>query len=52
MTFRTLDIDTATEFSDSAMAMSSAPARHCRSRRHGALMRHRNIGSRVSGFGF
>tara|TARA_R110002020_G_scaffold454553_2_gene670366 strand:- start:257 stop:490 length:234 start_codon:yes stop_codon:yes gene_type:complete len=52
MTFRTLDIDTASESPDAAMAMSSAPARNSRSRRHGAVMSHRNIGSRVVGFGF
>ncbi|WP_416876915.1 hypothetical protein [Litorimonas sp.] len=52
MTFRTLDIDTASESPDAAMAMSSAPARNSRSRRYSAVMSHRNIGSRVVGFGF
>lgn len=52
MTFRTLDIDTANETPDAAMALSSAPARHSRSRRHASVMSHRNIGSRVVGFGF
>jgi hypothetical protein len=51
MTFRTLDIDTATETPD-VTALSSSPARATRSRRHASVMNHRSIGSRVVGFGF
>ncbi|CAM3727821.1 hypothetical protein [Litorimonas haliclonae] len=52
MTFRTLDIDTASESPDAATAMSSAPARSSRSRRYNAVMSHRNVGSRLVGLGF
>lgn len=52
MTFRTLDIDTANESADAAMALSSTPARNSRSRRRASIMSHRNVGSRVVGFGF
>ena len=52
MTFRTLDIDTANETPDAAMALSSSPARHTRSRRYASIMSRRNVGSRIVGFGF
>lgn len=52
MTFRTLDIDIATETPDASAPMSSSPARATRSRRRASIMSHRSVGSRVIGFGF
>jgi hypothetical protein len=50
MTFRTIDIDTATL--GATNDAPSIPARNSRSRRHRTVMSRTRSGARIAGFGF